>query len=109
MANVTVTNTDANLSAKTVVVAENAQTITGLQTFDRDPSAPFAVTSSSAVVTNLDADKLDGLDGSAYLIKATDAVWSSKAFSAGDYTASSGNWTVASGDVLMNNYMILNK
>lgn len=35
-------------------------TQTGLITFDRDPSAPFAVTASSAVVTNLDADKLDG-------------------------------------------------
>jgi hypothetical protein len=35
-------------------------TQTGLITFDRDPSAPFAVTASSAVVPNLDADKLDG-------------------------------------------------
>jgi hypothetical protein len=37
-------------------------TQTGLITFDRDPSAPFAVTASSAKVTNLDADKLDGTD-----------------------------------------------
>lgn len=35
-------------------------TQTGLITFDRDPSAPFAVTASSAVVPNLDADKVDG-------------------------------------------------
>lgn len=41
-------------------------TQTGLITFDRDPSAPFAVTSGSAKVANLDADLLDGLDGSAY-------------------------------------------
>ena len=41
-------------------------TQTGLITFDRDPSAPFAVTASSAVVPNLDADKLDGEEGSAY-------------------------------------------
>jgi hypothetical protein len=57
---VSITNTDANISGKTLVVAENAQTITGLQTFDRDPSAPFAVSASSAVVTNLDSDKWDG-------------------------------------------------
>ena len=43
------------------------QTITGLWTFDRDPLAPFAVTSDSAVVENLDADLLDGQHGSHYL------------------------------------------
>jgi hypothetical protein len=37
-------------------------TQTGLITFDRDPSAPFAVSASSAKVNNLDADKLDGAD-----------------------------------------------
>jgi hypothetical protein len=42
-------------------------TQTGLITFDRDPDAPFAVTSGSAVVPNLDADKLDGQEGSYYL------------------------------------------
>jgi len=31
----------------------DAQTITGLKTFDRDPAAPFAVTSGSAKVNNL--------------------------------------------------------
>lgn len=35
-------------------------TQTGLVTYDRDPSAPFAVVSGSAVVPNLDADKVDG-------------------------------------------------
>lgn len=62
MANITVLNTSANLSSKTLLAAENANTVTGLLTFDRDPSAPFAVSASSAVVTNLDADKLDGQD-----------------------------------------------
>jgi len=38
----------------------DAQVITGAKTFDLDPSAPFIVTSGSAVVTNLDADKVDG-------------------------------------------------
>jgi hypothetical protein len=41
-------------------------TITGAWTFDRDPLAPFSVSSGSAVVTNLDADKLDGKDESAF-------------------------------------------
>lgn len=41
-------------------------TQTGLITFDRDPSAPFAVSASSAVVPNLDADKLDGLEATAF-------------------------------------------
>ncbi len=44
---------------------DDAQTITGTKTFDLDPSAPFAVTSGSAVVTNLDADKVDGAHASA--------------------------------------------
>jgi hypothetical protein len=60
---VSVLNTNASLSGKTVTVNENADTITGLKTFDLDPSAPFAVTSGSAKVTNLDADKVDGIEG----------------------------------------------
>ena len=35
-------------------------TQTGLITFDRDPAAPFAVTSGSAMVANLDAQYLNG-------------------------------------------------
>jgi hypothetical protein len=35
-------------------------TQTGLLTFDRDPDAPFAVTSGSAMVSNLDAEYLGG-------------------------------------------------
>lgn len=45
-------------------------TQTGLITFDRDPSAPFAVTASSAAVANLDADLLDGQHGAYYLVEA---------------------------------------
>jgi hypothetical protein len=48
----------------------SSYTQTGLITFDRDPSAPFAVTVSSAVVPNLDADKLDGQEGSYYTTAA---------------------------------------
>lgn len=63
---VSVLNTTSGLSGKTLVLAESTATITGLHTFDLDPSAPFAVTSGSAAVTNLDADKLDGQDGTYY-------------------------------------------
>jgi hypothetical protein len=63
-----VLNSSANLSGKTLIAAENADTITGLKTFDRDPSAPFAVTASSAVVTNLDADKVDGKHSTALML-----------------------------------------
>lgn len=66
----TITNTDANLSGKTLVVAENAQTITGLQTFDRDPNPPFAVSAGSAAVANLNADKVDGYEASALAVLA---------------------------------------
>jgi len=59
---VSVNNTDAQLASKTLAVLEADETKTGLTTFDRDPSAPFAVASGSAVVTNLDADKVDGHD-----------------------------------------------
>lgn len=63
---ISVLNTDAGTSGKTLVTAEGTATVTGLHTFDRDPSAPFAVSASSAVVTNLDADKLDGQEGTYY-------------------------------------------
>lgn len=57
-----VLNTDAGLAGKTLVTTEDPQTVTGLKTFDRDPSAPFAVSSGSAKVDNLNADKWDGQD-----------------------------------------------
>ena len=70
MADIQVANTDSDLSGNTVVTEENAYTITGLHTFDRDPNAPFAVASGSAVVANLDADLLDGQEGAYYLAAA---------------------------------------
>lgn len=78
MADVAVLNTSAGVSGKTLDLLETDQTLTGLKTFDRDPSAPFAVTASSAVVTNLDSDKLDGLHGAAYsLLHYTNATTTS--------------------------------
>lgn len=44
----------------------SSYTQTGLITFDRDPDVPFAVTSGSGKVENLNADKLDGFDESAF-------------------------------------------
>jgi microcystin-dependent protein len=60
MASPTVTNPSNTLGAKTLVAAENNVTITGLETFSRAPSAPFAVQAGSATVANLDADTVDG-------------------------------------------------
>lgn len=60
---VTVANTTASLSGKTLAKLEDSQTFTGQKTFDLGASAPFVVVSGAAVVPNLDADKLDGEEG----------------------------------------------
>ena len=82
MATISVLNTSANLSGKTLLAAENDYTITGNLTFDRDPSAPFTVTASSAKVSNLDADKLDGFDWTSGVtnVQAGDGSLSAPAF-----------------------------
>ena len=59
MATVSVLNADSGLSGKTLLTLEGDFSITGLHTYSRSPSAPFAVTASSAMVTNLDAQKLN--------------------------------------------------
>lgn len=58
------TSTAASGSSSSGSIGETAYTQTALVTFDRDPAAPFAVTSGSAKVANLDADLLDGHDSS---------------------------------------------
>lgn len=103
-----VLNSDADLSGKTLVVSENNSTQTGLITFTRNPSPPFAVSAASAVVPNLDADKLDGLDGSAYL-QDTEALAVTKAYVAGDYTSDVGTVTVDAGDLNGSTYVKLNR
>ena len=70
MADIQLANTDSDLSGNTVVTEENAYTITGLHTFSRSTNAPFACISGAAVVTYLDADKLDGQEGAYYLAAA---------------------------------------
>lgn len=67
---VSIANTTANVSGQTVTLAGRDHTITGSWTFDRDPSAPFTVSAGSAVVTNLDADKVDGYEASALAVLA---------------------------------------
>lgn len=68
---IAVLNSDANLTAKTLMAAENADTVTGLKTFNRGAAAPFACDAASTKVANLDADKLDGLDSAALAQLAT--------------------------------------
>lgn len=106
---ISVLNTDVGLSGKTLLNAESAQTITGAKTFDLDPSPPFIVASGSAVVTNLDADKLDGSEGSSYVHKTNDLVWTDRTFNAANYTASAGNWVLTSPDVLLDRYIVAGK
>jgi hypothetical protein len=57
MADISVLNTSADLSGKTVVTAEGDRTISGLFTFSRGAgAAPFAVAAGAGVVANLVAD-----------------------------------------------------
>lgn len=70
LAQTNVANSSASLAGKTLITAEGAWTVTGLWSFSRSTSAPFAVNANAAKVTNLDADKLDGLD-STYFLDAT--------------------------------------
>jgi hypothetical protein len=84
MADIQVANTDSDLSENTLITEENAYTITGLHTFSRSTNAPFAVVSGAAVVANLDADKLDGIQATGF-VKADGTVALSANWDAGGY------------------------
>ena len=84
MADIQVANTDADLSNNTLLTEENAYTITGLHTFSRSTNAPFAVASGAAVVANLDADKLDGIEATGF-VKANGTVALTANWDAGAY------------------------
>ena len=84
MADIQVANTDADLSDNTLITEENAYTITGLHTFSRSTNAPFAVVSGAAVVANLDADKLDGIEATGF-VKANGSVALTANWDAGGY------------------------
>jgi hypothetical protein len=60
MGNITVQNTSASLSGKTLMKLEDSQTVTGQKTFDVGASSPYLVLPGSAKVDNLDADMVDG-------------------------------------------------
>lgn len=108
MADISVLNTSSDLSGRTLVSAEGSYTITGVLTYSRGTSAPFVVNASAAKVSNLDADKLDGLDSTDFLT-ITSAAAASVSFSGGNFTADAGTWTVDSGDVNANTYVKLSK
>ncbi len=59
-------NSAAALAGKTVLTAEGSHVVSGVLSFQRAPDAPFDVETGSAVVPNLDADLLDGEEGSDY-------------------------------------------
>lgn len=113
-----VANAPSDLANKILMVADSATartvtnlfTFTGLQTFNRGAAAPFAVDAASLKVANLDADKLDGVDGAAYATLAGAEVLTNKTLTsptvnaatltgtlAGTPTAS-GAWTWTSAD-----------
>ena len=100
MASITVVNANTDLSGNTLITEENAYTITGLHTFSRSTNAPFAVNSGAAVVANLDADKLDGVEGSAF-VKAAGTVALSANWDAGGYEIRSNTFEsdVATGTI----------
>lgn len=70
MSTVSIANTDSGLSGKTVDLLESDQTITGKKTFSRGAQTPFDVAVGSTKVSNLDADKVDGIEGSDLMPKA---------------------------------------
>lgn len=74
MSTINVLNTSTDLSGKTIVTAEGDRTITGLLSYSRSGSSPFAVNSGAAAVANLDADKLDGQHAPAGTIVGTSDV-----------------------------------
>jgi hypothetical protein len=96
---VSIANTDAGLSGKTLDLLESDQTITGQKTFDRDPNPPFAVSSGSAKVSNLDADLLDGQEGSYYLdpTNLSAAVPATKGGTGSTSTPSNGQLLIGNG------------
>jgi hypothetical protein len=66
---------------------------------DDDGSGTVGTVWDAAYLASAVYDKIDALVGD----------WTAVSFSAGNFTASAGTWTVASGDVLRNRYQIINK
>lgn len=82
MSDIAVSNTSSALSGKTLLIADTDATITALHTFSRSTSAPFEVNAGAGNVANLDADKLDGLEGAAYATRAGSETLTNKTLTA---------------------------
>lgn len=112
MATISILNTSANLSGKTVLTAEADETITGLKTFSRGASAPFAVAVGGGNVANLDADKVDGRD-STYLLDLPNATnWATASLVWASYTptwAASGTQPVLNNGTMTGRYLQIGK
>jgi microcystin-dependent protein len=78
-----VTNTDSDLDARTLLTGQGAYEITGLHTYNRDPSPPIAVSAGSAMVANLDAEFLGGSTKAQILAAAAAAASASIAWPIG--------------------------
>jgi len=72
MAATPVLNSQAGLTNKTIQTSEDGQNVTGQKNYNRAPAAPFTVQAGSAVVANLDADKVDGYEATALAVLAED-------------------------------------
>lgn len=107
-----VANAPSDLANKILMVADSAtgRTVTNLFTFDRGAAVPFAVGATSLKVTNLDADKIDGIDSTGFATLAGVEVFTNKTLTAPTINAAtlsgtlagtptaSGAWTFSSGD-----------
>lgn len=83
MSDVAVGNTSSGLSGKTILATDVDATVTGLHTFNRGAgSPPFAVNSGATAVSNLDADKVDGIEGTALATKTGSEVLTNKTLTA---------------------------
>ena len=56
MATVSIANTSANISGKTMITAERDNTITGAITFNRGANPPFIINATATLVSNLIVD-----------------------------------------------------
>ncbi len=87
---ISVTNTDAQLENSTILTEEDAATIEGLHTYDRDPNPPFAVAANSASVDNLIAQYAVGPYNGQFVFPASQNA-SANANTLDDYEE--GTWT----------------
>lgn len=87
----------ANNAWYTITKEELAYTITGLWTFNRGAAVPFAVDAASLKVTNLNADKLDGVEESAFMYIAGGRNWNIPD-PAGDHSAEGITITETAGE-----------